>query len=289
MRLICPNCGAKYEVDAAVIPEQGRDVQCSNCGHTWFQQPEHKDLETAEELADEAAIAQALSNADPLPDTAPDEEPDVEGEEHSIAVPERELDPEIAKLLREEAEHEVEARKAEADGLETQPELGLDTSGQTADRAAAAQARMARLRGGEEAGNEAEAALSGGNAAIGSRSELLPDVDEINSSLRPSDERPEPEPEPILETEPIEAAERPRRRRGGAGRWVFRLIVLMVIVALAVYFLAPQIVEFAPQAEPYLAQYVDAINGLRDQVNPLIIGLIEQVQGLITGDEAAPE
>ena len=37
MRLICPNCDAEYEVDASVIPEAGRDVQCSNCGHTWFQ------------------------------------------------------------------------------------------------------------------------------------------------------------------------------------------------------------------------------------------------------------
>jgi len=37
MRLTCPNCEAQYEVDEAVIPEGGRDVQCSNCGHTWYQ------------------------------------------------------------------------------------------------------------------------------------------------------------------------------------------------------------------------------------------------------------
>ena len=37
MRLICPNCGAQYEVDDSVIPEDGRDVQCSGCGHGWFQ------------------------------------------------------------------------------------------------------------------------------------------------------------------------------------------------------------------------------------------------------------
>ena len=38
MRLICPNCAAQYEVDDGVIPEAGRDVQCSNCGHTWWQE-----------------------------------------------------------------------------------------------------------------------------------------------------------------------------------------------------------------------------------------------------------
>jgi predicted Zn finger-like uncharacterized protein len=39
MRLICPNCSAQYEIDVNLIPDEGRDVQCSNCGHTWFELP----------------------------------------------------------------------------------------------------------------------------------------------------------------------------------------------------------------------------------------------------------
>lgn len=39
MRLVCPNCSAQYEIDASMIPDEGRDVQCSNCGHTWFELP----------------------------------------------------------------------------------------------------------------------------------------------------------------------------------------------------------------------------------------------------------
>ena len=39
MRLICPNCSAQYEIDATLVPDEGRDVQCSNCGHTWFELP----------------------------------------------------------------------------------------------------------------------------------------------------------------------------------------------------------------------------------------------------------
>ena len=38
MRLICPNCAAQYEVAEDAIPESGRDVQCANCGDTWFQE-----------------------------------------------------------------------------------------------------------------------------------------------------------------------------------------------------------------------------------------------------------
>ncbi len=45
MRLTCPNCGAQYEVPDEVIPDEGRDVQCSNCGDTWYQaHPEFPEL-----------------------------------------------------------------------------------------------------------------------------------------------------------------------------------------------------------------------------------------------------
>ncbi|MGR3453287.1 zinc-ribbon domain-containing protein [Pseudooceanicola sp.] len=51
MRLVCPNCGAQYEVPAEVISSEGRDVQCSNCGITWYQPS--PDAESAgEDLAD---------------------------------------------------------------------------------------------------------------------------------------------------------------------------------------------------------------------------------------------
>lgn len=37
MRLVCPNCVAQYEVADGTIPDTGRDVQCANCNHIWFQ------------------------------------------------------------------------------------------------------------------------------------------------------------------------------------------------------------------------------------------------------------
>ena len=49
MRLVSPSCGAEYEVDDSVIPEAGRDVQCSNCGQAWFQ------ASAAQQRAEEAA------------------------------------------------------------------------------------------------------------------------------------------------------------------------------------------------------------------------------------------
>ena len=37
LRLICPGCGAEYRVDGALIPPQGRDVECTGCGRIWRQ------------------------------------------------------------------------------------------------------------------------------------------------------------------------------------------------------------------------------------------------------------
>ncbi len=37
MRLVCPNCVAQYEIADGTIPVTGRDVQCANCDHIWFQ------------------------------------------------------------------------------------------------------------------------------------------------------------------------------------------------------------------------------------------------------------
>ena len=83
MRLICPNCGAQYEVPQSVIPETGRDVQCSGCGHTWFQI--HPDMAPAaqdaaaqpnlwndadDDLADQPATAETAFADAPAPQPA---------------------------------------------------------------------------------------------------------------------------------------------------------------------------------------------------------------------------
>jgi len=36
MRLLCPKCDAEYEVADGIIPNAGRDVQCSSCDTIWF-------------------------------------------------------------------------------------------------------------------------------------------------------------------------------------------------------------------------------------------------------------
>ena len=70
MRITCPNCGAQYEVDDTLIPEAGRDVQCSNCGKGWFQarnpEPEEtfEDEPVAAETPEEIAVEDTVMRRD---------------------------------------------------------------------------------------------------------------------------------------------------------------------------------------------------------------------------------
>jgi resuscitation-promoting factor RpfA len=75
MRLVCPSCDAKYEVPEDAIPESGRDVQCANCGHAWFQM-RTKPADTAERPVTETAPAPeasvAASAEAPVAEAAPE-------------------------------------------------------------------------------------------------------------------------------------------------------------------------------------------------------------------------
>ena len=44
----CNNCHKKFDLDANLIPEEGRLLQCSACNHTWFFKK--KKIETPQEV-----------------------------------------------------------------------------------------------------------------------------------------------------------------------------------------------------------------------------------------------
>ena len=36
MIITCPSCKKKFEIDAALIPDEGRTLKCGSCDHVWF-------------------------------------------------------------------------------------------------------------------------------------------------------------------------------------------------------------------------------------------------------------
>lgn len=120
MRLICPSCGAQYEVDDTLIPDDGRDVQCSSCGTGWFQRPHHPSSDLADDLGTDPELTPAFADDEDEDGTLPpeDEVP------RKPSNPGR-IDATVRSILMEEAAREARARRGEP-LLETQPELGID-------------------------------------------------------------------------------------------------------------------------------------------------------------------
>ena len=244
MRLICPNCDAEYEVDDAAVPDTGRDVQCSACGHAWFQLP--PEIELA--LEQEEELFGKTDASDPIPDLA--------GDAPSAApaapeMPRRSVDENLMAILREEAEREAAARKAEAAPIETQPDLGLTQSAPTPANApaaagglAAAARRIAQLKGQDPDARPAKPAA---------RRDLLPDIEEINSSLKGSD--------PGDDDADGEQATGPAHSRGF--RSGFALSLVLAVFAAAVYTSAPRISAHIPAAEAAMTAYVGGVDHAR--------------------------
>ena len=42
MIVTCPNCKKKFQIDATLLPEEGRDLQCGSCSHVWFYKAENE-------------------------------------------------------------------------------------------------------------------------------------------------------------------------------------------------------------------------------------------------------
>lgn len=265
MRLTCPNCDAQYEVPDEVIPFDGRDVQCSNCGDTWFQgHPDNPD--TPPDAQDEAPIPESKVVAPatppepaPEPEHAPEPEPEPKPEDdpepsqpETTEVPDAQepqvtearpdIDAGISSILRQEAEREVNLRTAESGSLESQADLGLDDVGDAAgQREQATRSRMARLRGEKPA------------TVVETRRELLPDIEEINSAW----DTPNGGHSQSNEIGPVQA--HAQKQRSGFVRG-FAMIVMIGVVMMVIYAQAPMIADMLPAAEPALNAYVGMID-----------------------------
>lgn len=268
MRLICPNCDAEYVVDDAAIPETGRDVQCSNCGHAWFQLPPDVEALLAQEEALFGSLGEEMAEPAPVPEP-------VAAPAAAVAVSEpvkRNLDESILSVLREEAEREAAARRAEAPPMEAQVDLGLPEPAPAASQPLTATARrLARIKGVDPDARPVPPPKPG------SRRELLPDIEEINSSLKPTQRAADM----LMGDDGAEVT-----ASGASGfRSGFLLMLIVAAVVVAVYVMAPKIAAQIPGAKPALEAYVTQVDGVRLWLDGVLRGLTATLRGM-TGQAA---
>jgi predicted Zn finger-like uncharacterized protein len=339
MRLVCPNCGAQYEVDDRVMPEGGRDVQCSNCGHAWFFTPPRPATTKAEDkpepkigvptpsapAAEEAPASEPEPEQSPTTESTPEVEPDAEAQESDdvaeveneaapesgsdevevesdeakdeasepeaeaeaeiepvdagdgddddaevtpmpAAAPRKEVSKEVKQILQEEAKQELRAREAESHGLETQTDLGLDAVQKNNDEELAARIRQMEV---DAAAAEEEVE----EKDLRSR-DMLPDIEEINSTL----DTPDGADDTRIDLGPMAG----ESASGGKGfRRGFSLTILLAVLLVSLYVLAPQISERFPQAQGALDQYTTMGDSVRLWLEGAMQSAIEKMRGLM--------
>ncbi|MEC8195955.1 MAG: hypothetical protein VX228_06475, partial [Pseudomonadota bacterium] len=187
----------------------------------------------------------------------------------------RGLDDSVKDILREEVEYETRARAAEQpQSLETQGDLGLDQGQEkpasVEKRASEASDRLRRLRGQDDAATAATVAATV-RSAKDTRRDLLPDIEEINSTLRTSGDTPR---NPDLGQKANTSASRGRGFRLG-----FALVLLIAGAAVFVYSSHENLSQSYPQAAPFIDGFMASANGARlwldDQVTNLFLKLNE--------------
>lgn len=267
MRLICPNCSAQYEVDANVIPSDGRDVQCSNCGHTWFQNAEDHAAEPVTPLpvadapsddtaaADtvEAAEGAATGNAEPLPEAEGDEAQDAD---KSAPVQRSSVTDSVRDILQAEVAFDQGLRAAEAGSLETQPDLGIDDAPVTAAK--------------QDSSTQPSATKPTPETDPDKSSDALPDVDGINATLDEPKER-------QTYSAAFGREVRRARARRKAFTIAFMLLVVIAVASIALYVFAPILVQKVPELEGAMTRFLEVANALRAWLDTTFASIIERI------------
>jgi len=282
MRMKCPNCGAQYEVDNTVIPVGGRDVQCSNCGHTWFQRQDQQEAEIAKQQAATADPADAgdtptaQTNLEAeAGDSQATSEPGAPADADAAPPARQKIDQEVVNILREEAELETSQRSEIPPAPDLVPDLApapdpspepapgnLQQAGKPEPDFAE---RSAQLHG---PGNGPDATSKDYDS---NRKALLPDIEEINSTLAATDGE---------QGDETDAAKELRRRSGF--RRGFSLAVVVFAILALVYVFAPNIADAAPGTATALASYVDWVNSLRASVDGIMQGAVQKLTSILS-------
>ena len=330
MRLICPNCSAQYEIAADMIPPDGREVQCSNCGSTWHQPGVGREV-AGTAVADRAIRRAAAAIAEDRSEPADDAPPAVA----AAGGPRPMANAETLDILREERAHEdrmraggpeagqrdvaaaerarmaaaAEIARARDAAQRAQPTEGQAPAASPEDDVhAAVSAALADARDhstqladapreavrpeGPEVDVQAAAVAGGaataaaaqpraeGSAAIAtpsrpaSRRELLPDIEEINSTLRP-DERMLAEEEAEAAAAEEQGADRTRERVGF--RVGFLGVCALALVGVGLYAFAKPISQAMPDTAQPLRGYVGWVDGQRAGLEARVEALVERI------------
>ena len=176
----------------------------------------------------------------------------------------RELDPMVREVLRQEAQFEADRRaKDDGEALESQPELGLDQPVRKriipADIPSLREKEAQEASEAETEGEETPEMDVEQDTAHRSRRDLLPDVEDINSTLRTREA-----PKVRSVRTPGELMEDPEEVRQRGFRSGFFLTLIFALLLAMFYVKAGALSASMPATAPVLRTYVEAVDGARN-------------------------
>ncbi|WP_303729877.1 zinc-ribbon domain-containing protein [Paracoccus solventivorans] len=291
MRLICPRCGAQYEIDAAAIPAAGREVECSACDHVWRAWPVSEPAEPFDPTA-RPRLSRPLSES-------------------------------VIEILRQEAARELEVRAverraqrlAEAGVVEALPVDAAAEAGAVApspdDTLLPGDAPEVQSGGADDAlapTGDAPTATPPAALAVATpaaspptapavtakQSATLPAATPVaqppaipavatSAASPPTAPAPRPQPASAWAAAPPAPAQAVSRRRYDAG---FHLAVMLALMALALYALAPRLGDQQPLG-PVLLEWRGKVDQGRDWLAAKGDAAIAGLRAVIDGQDAA--
>lgn len=273
MRLICPRCGAQYEIDAAAIPAAGRDVECSACDHVW--------------------------RAWPMPEPAAPFDP--------TARPRlsRPLSESVIEILREEAARELEVRAAER-RLQRLAEAGAAEAPLSDAAAASAGAPSPddTLLPGDAPAEHSRDTGDARRPIAAAPTATPPDRQSASHAASPPATRSPPAPAAVIPAATPPAVPAPIARPQPAVAWAaaplapalagsrrrydagFHLAVMLALLALALYALAPRLGDQPPFGATLL-EWRDTVDQGRDWLSSQGDAVIAGLRAVIDRQGAA--
>jgi hypothetical protein len=125
---------------------------------------------------------------------------------------------------------------------------------------------LARLKGEPEQPTKPQA-----------RRDMFPEIEEINSTLRASNERRSGSAAAVASTLEEDAGRRSGFRSG------FVLMLLLAVILVAAYVMAPKLAQQFPAAAGALTAYVAACDSARNYLNTVLQAAIAYMHGLAGG------
>ena len=307
MELICPSCEARYQLPEGSITAKGRQVSCMNCGHGWHALPPMSLGDPAagghgrqpsepggiryeppagaprpgERRVQETPYSEMGGGTGPIPTPPSAGAGPVEAagsaEPAGATAARSDQMAEIRQMLAE-----VQSEERARDALRPEAERTIVSAAPAAGAAAASglraaedEAEMARARlqqEREEAERAAQRARAEEEEARSGERDFRRRVEEKKKEPRVPKKT---DVKKLRRSHDRKVNRRKRAEKAGSGAFLtgFLLIAIIAATMVALYVLAPQIVERVPAAEEPMREYVATMDRLRAGASETIANL----------------